>query len=97
MTNPTRPTDTGEFPVRPVGTYVYRAFGYRGELLYVGVTDELCTRLAAHRAASGWWMHCARVTWEEWPNRYRALLAETKAIGRERPIWNIQGNFSAAS
>jgi hypothetical protein len=66
-------------------TYLYRLFAADGKLLYVGITDDLNQRLAAHS-----WRGFARFTSEAYPTRESAEAAEARAILIEKPAQNRQ-------
>ena len=75
---------------------VYRMYGPGGELLYVGKSVHVRTRLLSYfRADKGdkaWELirEAARVEWEYIPNEFAALLREMKAIQGEQPRFNVQ-------
>jgi excinuclease ABC subunit C len=75
---------------------VYRMYGPGGELLYVGKSVHVRTRLLSYfRAEKGdkaWELirEAAQVEWEYIPNEFAALLREMKAIQGEQPRFNVQ-------
>lgn len=71
-------------------TSVYRAHGMAGELLYVGVTEDVEARLGQHRrkAWTKWPPSMAFLTVDEYPTRGEALAVEAQAIKDERPRYN---------
>lgn len=71
-------------------TAVYRLFNADGDLLYVGIANDLQARLRQHAAAKPWWPEVARhtATWLE--GRISALKAEAHAIRTEDPAYNIR-------
>lgn len=71
-------------------TALYRFFDGNGVLLYVGITDDTARRWSAHRTQKPWWRDVARKTVEWYGDRESAERAERIAIGRERPLYNIQ-------
>lgn len=77
------------------GTFVYVAYDEHDHVIYVGVTDDLFGRMAAHRGSKRWWPHMARIEWEEWPDRRAALRKEATLIRRYRPRFNTVGNPDA--
>lgn len=89
-------TGTLEFGTA-VPTALYRFHGETDRLLYVGVTDDLKSRMAAHEAQKTWWADVRRTTVEWYPTRQEALAAEATAIRAERPVHNIQHAASAPS
>lgn len=70
---------------------VYRVFAGNGDLLYVGCSSQLFTRLRQHRHQSHWWEYAAVVTFD-FMARQDAILAEREAIAAEGPLWCFAGN-----
>lgn len=70
-------------------TQLYRHFSSDGKLLYIGISLSTPGRLAQHKEHSHWFKDIARVEIERFPDRPTALIAESAAISRERPAWNI--------
>ena len=60
-------------------------------LLYVGITYDLQGRFTAHRYDEPWWSEVDSFTVEWFPRRGRAKAAETYAIRKEQPKYNIVG------
>lgn len=75
---------------------VYRMFGPGDELLYVGKSVHVRTRLLSYfRAARGdkaWELirETSRVAWEYIPNEFAALIREMKLIQRWQPRYNVR-------
>lgn len=74
---------------------IYRFVGARGELLYVGKSVRIRTRLLSYfRAREGKPLELARVArgveWEYVPNEFEALLREFRLIRTFRPRYNVQ-------
>jgi excinuclease ABC subunit C len=75
---------------------VYRFFGPGDELLYVGKSVRVRTRLLSYfRAARGEKAHdrareATRVAWDYIPNEFAALVREMKLIQRWQPRFNVQ-------
>lgn len=69
-------------------TQLYRHFADDGTLLYVGIATDGAQRLRQHRSTSAWGPLIARVETVEYPDKQRALAAETWAIGTEQPVFN---------
>lgn len=88
----TDPLETGVLMIKPAGSLVYIARSWTDQVLYVGVTDDICQRMARHRSESGWWPDAREVTWELWPTRTRALRREAELIGELVPAWNVVMN-----
>lgn len=66
---------------------LYRYFDDEGYLLYVGITDHLNNRDAAHMN-SVWRPHARLLCIEGFPDRYTAETAESWSILAEDPIFN---------
>ena len=75
---------------------VYRMFGPGDELLYVGKSIRIRTRLLSYfRASKGekaWELvrETARIEWDYIPNEFSALIKEMKLIQRWQPRFNVQ-------
>lgn len=75
---------------------VYRMYGPGEELLYVGKSVHVRSRLLSYfRARKGekaWELirEAARVEWEYIPNEFAALLCEMKLIQARQPRFNVQ-------
>ena len=72
-------------------TQLYRAFTEEGDLLYVGISLSVFSRLSAHKKTAEWFEKCSRIDVETFPNRSQAEKAEMKAIKTEFPKFNKQG------
>jgi len=75
---------------------VYRLYDEGDRLLYVGVTSSLFTRLANHASLKLWWSEVAGITFERYPDRETADVAEKQAIADEQPVYNGTGTDHAA-
>ncbi|HEX9935959.1 MAG TPA: GIY-YIG nuclease family protein [Longimicrobium sp.] len=75
---------------------VYRMLGRHGEVMYVGKSKSLRTRLLSYfRAPRGEKGHrilgeAAGLEWEYQPSEFAALLRELELIKRHRPRMNVQ-------
>lgn len=75
---------------------IYRMLGPSGELLYVGKSVRVRTRLLSYfRAKRGEKAaeivgHAHRIDWEYTPSEFAALLAELRTIKRMRPVYNVE-------
>lgn len=75
---------------------VYRMLGPGQELLYVGksirVRSRLLSYFRAERGEKAWELvrEASAVEWEYIPNEFAALIAEMKLIQRRRPRFNVQ-------
>lgn len=78
---------------------VYRVYGVRGDLLYIGCSADPEKRMRQHmvNGESKWRWLAERVTVELFPDRASALAAESVAIREEEPIWNLNGSGRAAA
>lgn len=76
---------------RDVETYVYRLRAYGGELLYVGVAEDLFRRLKQHMRGKDWWGEVDTIEFEIWISRALALREESLAIRAETPKYNKIG------
>jgi len=74
-----------------VRTALYRHFDAAGVLLYVGISNDALRRLCQHKDRSHWHAQIARVDVEWLPDRAAASAAESAAIAREKPAWNVRG------
>ncbi len=81
---------------------VYRMLGPAGEVLYVGKSIKVRTRLLSYfRADRGEKAaeivgHAHRIEWEHVPSEFAALLRELELIKRWRPPYNVQQKGDAA-
>jgi predicted GIY-YIG superfamily endonuclease len=86
------PKSAGEWPVDLDQGYVYEAYDCIGRLLYIGVTNDLATRLAKHRNESPWFISAARVVWTQYETRTEAGRAEEQLIRERLPEHNVVFN-----
>ncbi|HET9982241.1 MAG TPA: GIY-YIG nuclease family protein [Longimicrobiales bacterium] len=81
---------------------IYRMHGPGGEVLYVGKSVQVRTRLLSYfRAARGEKAaeivgHAHRIEWEHVPSEFAALLRELELIKRWRPPYNVQHKRDSA-
>lgn len=81
---------------------VYRMLGPSGEVLYVGKSTKVRTRLLSYfRARRGEKAaeilgHAHRIEWEYSPSEFAALLQELRLIRRFRPLYNVEHKFDAS-
>jgi hypothetical protein len=78
-------------------TTLYRWFDTADVLLYVGISAAPAGRAETHERESAWMQFAAWSAVEALPTRSRALKAESAAIAREKPVFNIQGNDTPAA
>lgn len=81
-------------PINQGRTALYRHFDSDGVLLYVGVTWDLRQRAMLHASASVWYPYSVRCEAEWLDNREEAFAAESAAIRRELPLFNIRHSIS---
>lgn len=67
---------------------VYRAFSKNNDLLYIGVTQNLKSRVSTHKSSKEWWVEVDRIDEESFDDRISALKAEVVAIKLENPKYN---------
>ena len=71
-------------------TYIYRAYDAAASLLYLGISNDPEKRFrGGHRLHSLWYADIADLTLTRYETSAAAELAETQAIGKERPLWNV--------
>jgi predicted GIY-YIG superfamily endonuclease len=69
-------------------TTLYRIFNKAGELIYIGITNNISKRLVHHASMSLWWPLKDRVETQEFVSRRAAEAAERAAIRAEVPTYN---------
>ena len=69
--------------------HLYRHYDAKGALLYVGISLSALARLGQHKQCSHWFDQIAAITIEHFATRADALLAESEAIRKERPLYNV--------
>lgn len=69
---------------------LYRLYDADENLLYVGITFMLDTRMNTHSREKRWWGQVARRDTATFPDRRSALHAERVAIKSENPLHNSQ-------
>lgn len=69
-------------------TSVYRAYGPRWRLLYVGCSGNVRQRMAHHRHSSRWYAQMIHHRVRVYPTREKALAVEDRAIRLLRPAYN---------
>lgn len=82
--------DRATTPLPDRTTFVYRAFGTRGELLYVGISQSWVHRLRGHAKRSAWWEYVNHVEIQEFTDRAGAFAMESWAIAHETPLANTE-------
>jgi excinuclease ABC subunit C len=75
---------------------IYRMFGPADELIYVGKSVHVRSRLLSYfradrgNKAADIIAHTHRIEWEYAPSEFAALLAELRTIQRARPLFNVE-------
>lgn len=72
--------------------YLYRAYGPKNELLYVGISGNWSERLHSHEKTSEWIEQADVVTLERFADRESVEVAERHAIETEGPLYNKRFN-----
>jgi predicted GIY-YIG superfamily endonuclease len=75
---------------------LYRFFDAQGQLLYVGLTENVASRWRQHNTFKPRWADVATATLEHFATREKAAAAEVRAIEQERPLWNIKTHREAS-
>lgn len=78
-------------------TALYRAYGLDGRLLYVGITDDLETRIKQHLLDAPWVDLLGAFTIHHYASRADARAAEIAAIRTEWPLYNVDQSPDPAS
>lgn len=73
-------------------TTLYRLFGAKGDLLYVGIAERWTSRLRQHAGDKAWLGDVRRVDLEQFCDRRAAMHAERLAIIKEHPRHNVVHN-----
>jgi hypothetical protein len=69
-------------------THLYRHYDFDGQLLYVGVSNNVVARLTRHKRQAPWADHIATIRVDHYPTRAAAEEAEAEAIITEKPRFN---------
>ena len=75
-------------------TFLYRYFGEKRDLLYIGITNDFLLRDEAHVKSSPWRVDAFHASIEIFPTRRMAEAAEAIAIEEERPPCNAKWPIS---
>ena len=79
-------------PPKPYA-FLYRLWDQNGALLYIGVTVNLFSRPWTHKRQT-WGHEIRRDTFEEFPSKEAALIAEREAIIGEKPKYNKRMTYA---
>ncbi len=74
-------------------TCLYRMYGAKGALLYVGITNCPELRFSQHACDKPWWGEVKRIDKMWLPSRDDAERTEKYAIRTEHPLYNIEHNL----
>lgn len=74
---------------------LYRFFGIGRQLLYIGISGSLPTRLGQHAKQKDWWHEVVSVEVQHFDTKEAVLGAEKSAIESERPAYNVVYNSGA--
>lgn len=69
-------------------TALYRFYDKTGRLLYVGISGNPEPRWRSHETIQFWWTDVVRKELVWLPTRAKARAAETRAIRREKPLYD---------
>jgi antitoxin (DNA-binding transcriptional repressor) of toxin-antitoxin stability system len=73
----------------PRETAVYRLYDADETLLYVGITYDIKTRFADHKADKEWWPEVSTKEIRWLPDREAAWAEEQRVIHEEHPRYNV--------
>mgnify|MGYP003404843917 CR=1 FL=1 len=76
-------------------TGLYRLYSASGVLLYVGIADNIPSRLKQHSKDKPWWPEVTSTAFQQFATRAEAEAAEKAAIQTERPVHNVVHNRAA--
>jgi excinuclease UvrABC nuclease subunit len=74
---------------------LYRWWDASGNLLYVGKSIRVLSRIEQHRQGSKFFDEATSMTLERFPDEVSLGIAEVEAIRAEKPIYNIVHNRDA--
>lgn len=85
------PVESGTISLaRSAGAYVYRGYCRCGDLLYVGVADDMAGRLGGHaRVRAEWLDRAIRIEWDLYSTRAIAEQVEQRLISTLDPAFNV--------
>lgn len=75
--------------------YLYKHYDKSGQLLYVGITNNLRVRHVAHKRDSFWFLDIARFKSNKFDTKREAVAAEIEAIRELRPLHNVTYSVDA--
>ena len=71
---------------------LYRAYGERDDLLYIGKSKTIMSRITSHLAKSDWKLRVVKILFEDYKDQETLDDAEIKAIQKEKPLYNKKHN-----
>lgn len=74
------------------GNHALYRFWKDEELLYIGITCNIPTRVREHKNSKPWWTDVNQITLEHYATRQDVEAAERQAIQNEEPVWNVTYN-----
>ena len=72
-------------------TILYRLYDHTEQLLYIGITTHLPSRIGQHKRTKKWWPEVRDITIEHHATRQQAEQHERDAIKNENPKYNVTG------
>ena len=69
--------------------YIYKAIDVDGNVLYVGQTIDIDSRMKTHSSSSDWWNKKKSILIAEIPNKTVMNIYEEYYINKLKPIYNI--------
>ena len=69
---------------------LYRHYDENDRLLYIGVSNSFFERLSNHKNHSHWFEKVTKIHLEHFDSQEDLLIAEKKAIKKEKPLHNIR-------
>ena len=77
-------------------TALYRMYDAAGDLLYVGMSRNLPSRITMHVTEKSWWETVARIEVQHFESREKARQEEKRAIAEDAPLWNVLDRAATA-
>ena len=71
---------------------LYRAYGEKDDLLYIGKSKTIMSRITAHLTRSDWKLRVVKILFEDYKDQETLDNAEIKAIKKEKPLYNKKHN-----
>lgn len=74
--------------------YVYRFLNKKGDVIYVGKTNNLNARMSQHKINSSFWKYWYKIEYVEFDNENDQLFYEILMINKYSPIYNTKDKYS---